>query len=130
MIDSETLKHLIELIDADIKILSEETRLCNPYVEDIVFKYELHGSIDKTIIKLKELKQSFVDGTYTGKMVIRIINREEDWNNGVCNNQSPYKERMKKFLETDNGRGYRTLQKREKLRINKLHEKKECVCFL
>lgn len=129
MIDSE-IKYLIESIDDDIKILSEETRLCDPYVEEIVFKYELHGSIDKAIIKLKELKQSFVDDTYTDKMVNRIINRKEDWDNGVRNNQSPYTEKIKKFLETDNGRGYRTLQTREKLRINKLHDKKECVCFL
>jgi len=130
MLDSKTLKSVIEEIEGEIQYLSFETRLCNPSLESIVYKYELRGSIEGAITKLKELKQAFVDGTYTDKMVNRIVNRVEDWDRGMCNNPSPYKEKIHNFFKSDDGRGYKTLQDRENLRVTKLHDKKECICFL
>lgn len=129
-IDKDAILVIIGDIEDDIKCLALANRLCDPLAEPIAVKYDLHGTIEEATVKLNELKQTIIDNKYTKEMLIDIAKRHSAYITGMLSDSNPYREQIDEAWKSDDGRKLSTMQKREYLRRQKLHEKKECICFL
>lgn len=118
---------MIDVIEGEIAILSMCSPLCNINNEDIVAKYDLHGTIDDAINKLKEIQQLIIDNKYTTKMFDDSTIRLDRYNQLLEND--PYvKELNDAYKLGDNRKVYIMIQRREFRQIE-MHNKKECVCY-
>jgi hypothetical protein len=118
---------MIDVIEGEITILSMCSPLCNISNEDIVAKYDLHGTIDDAINKLKEIQQLIIDNKYTTKMFDDVTIRLDRYYQSLEND--PYvKELNAAHKLGDNRKVFIMIQRRD-FRLIEMHNKKECVCY-
>jgi len=120
-------QNIIENIGCEIVLLSIHTHLCDPAAEHIVSKYDLHGTIDDAINKLKEIQQLFIDNKYTTKMLDDIIKRADRYNQSVAND--PYVKEINDAWKLGDNRKISIIHQRQHLRQIEMHNKKECICY-
>ena len=123
----DVIKSVIVEIGFDIDTLSMHSMLCNTGAAYVAAKYDLHGSVDKAIEKLKEIRQLFVDNKYTIQMVSDINKRSDRYDALIAND--PYTKEIHEAYANGNQRKISVMQERQNIKIKEIHDKKECICY-
>jgi len=115
-------------IQNDIEILSSCYRLCSPAAEAIMVKYNLKGTLP--IQQLSELilriERQATSNVLTNEIYGWSVRRSE-YNRK--RRTDPYTVAVIEAMKENDYRKVNVMEQRQRRRENKLHDKKECICF-
>ena len=119
-------KDIISEIEGEIDIFSHQSRLCSATLRYYVVIYNLSGTIQQAIERLKEIKKQLTehpDSKETRSLISEITNRVPMYQAEKAS-PGPYGD------ITGDERKQNVMSERRRITLNELHEKKECVCFI